>query len=96
VTSPLELKSWFNMFRARPGVRRTAIVSMTVLTSVYLAVIAIVMFQATSNRARWILAAVLCLGAIEFLMLGRFWREIGKESEASTRASASNTHRSGP
>jgi hypothetical protein len=91
VTSPLKLKSWFNTFRTRPGVRRTAIVSMAVLTSVYLAVIAIVMFQATSNRARWILTAVLCLGAIEFLMLARFWREIGKESRASTRASASNT-----
>jgi protein-S-isoprenylcysteine O-methyltransferase Ste14 len=67
-----------------------------VLTSVNMALIAIEFVHTTSNRGRWILAAVLCLGVIALLMLARFWRHIGKESYASTRASASNTRWSGP
>jgi hypothetical protein len=68
---------------------------MAVPTLVYLALIAIVLFNVPSGRARWVLAAVWCLGVVALLMLVRFWRHVGKETHAGAPV-ASNNRWSGP
>jgi hypothetical protein len=57
---------------------------------VYLVLIGIVIFNAPSGRARWILAAVWCLGVVALLMLVRFWRDVQKETHAAASASSNN------